>query len=798
MYLAFNSTLVLMILRKILFSITCFIFSFQIFAQKNFYVRGIVKDKISDTPLEFATVKLYSNNKILDGKVTLSDGSFEFSTIPGIYFLEIEFVGYLSYKSEIFKLTDVDYDLGILKISHSNNSLEELVVQGEKSTTELQLDKRVFNVGKDLANAGGSAQDILVNVPSVTVDPDGAIKLRGSSNVRILIDGKPSGMVTFKGGAGLRQLQASMIERVEVITNPSARYEAEGQGGIINIVLKKDKSQGFNGSFEVITGNPDNFGLAANVNYRKKKLNFFINYALAYRSNPYRGDMYQEVRDGDTLRILSLDNKGTVGGFDNNIRGGIEYYFSEKSVLTGSYLYSKAGGNRHTENIYKDFIGTISNPKLTTLRTQEEVEREPMSEYVLSYKRDFARKGHEINAQFRYLDHFENSDQTFTQNAKNPNGTINASNTFLQTSVNDEFEKQYLLQLDYTHPFSKNGKIEGGLRYSFRDMVNDYVVNDVNSEGKESPIDWLDNYFIYKETISGLYGIVSNKVKKISYQIGLRAEGTNINTELQKTNETNPRKYNNLFPSGHFTYALDSKNSLQLSYSRRIRRPVYNDLSPFSTLSDSRNFNSGNPNLNPEFSDVFEMGHLLNFEKASLVSSVYYRYTTNYIFGIRYVDELGLSKNRPENLNFQKAYGIDLTGNLSPYKWWKLDGNFNLFHANIDGSNIETTYTAQTVTWFARATSRFILPKKLDIQLRYNYEAAQKTAQGSRKAIGFLDFSVKKEVVNKKGAINFSILDVFNTRWMRSISEGVNFYTENNRQFRPRQINLTFSYRMKS
>lgn len=797
MYLAFNSTLVLMILRKILFSITCLIFSFQVFGQKNFYVRGIVKDKLNDTPLEFATVKLYSNNKILDGKMTLSDGTFEFSAIPGIYALEIEFVGYQYFKSEIFNVTDADFDIGILKISHSNTSLEELIVQGEKSSAELQLDKRVFNVGKDLANAGGSAQDILINVPSVTIDPDGAIKLRGSGNVRILIDGKPSGMVSFKGGAGLRQLQASMIEKVEVITNPSARYEAEGQGGIINIVLKKDKSQGFNGSFEAISGIPDNFGLAANLNYRKKKLNFFINYALAYRSNPYRGDMYQEVNSADTLKILQLENTGKVSGFDNNIRGGLEYYFSEKSVLTGSYLYSKAGGNRHTENTYRDFLGDFAHPILTTLRVQKEKEIEPMSEYVLNYKKEFAEKGHELSAQFRYLDHFENSDQTFTQNAQNPDGMVNQSNTFIQTSINDEFEKQYLFQVDYIHPFSKNGKIETGLRYSFRDMVNDYVVNDLNLEGIEKPIDWLDNYFIYRENIAGVYGIVSNKFKKITYQIGLRAEGTGIITELQKTNETNPRNYRNLFPSGHFTYALDEKNSLQLSYSRRIRRPVYNDLSPFSTLSDSRNFNSGNPDLNPEFSDVLELGHLLNLEKTSLVSSVYYRYTSDFIFNIRYVDESGFSQNRPENLNFQKAFGVEFTGNYSPYKWWKLDGNFNLFHASIDGSNIDKIYLAETVSWFARATSRFVFPQKLDIQFRYNYEAAQKTAQGSRKAIYFLDLSLKKEILKRKGAINFSILDVFNSRWMRTISQGVNFYTENNRQFRPRQINLTLSYRIR-
>jgi outer membrane receptor protein involved in Fe transport len=315
--------------------------------------------------------------------------------------------------------------------------------------------------------------------------------------------------------------------------------------------------------------------------------------------------------------------------------------------------------------------------------------------------------------------------------------------------------------------------------------------------GVDVPIDWLDNYFVYNENISAAYGIVANKTKKIGYQLGLRTEWTDINTILEKTNEKNPRRYGNLFPSAHFSYALNTDNSLQLSYSRRIRRPVYNDLSPFMTLSDIRNFNSGNPNLNPEFSDVFEIGHLKNFEKGAITTSIYYRNTQDFIFNIRRVDELGFAMSAPENLNGEIAYGIDFTSNYAPTKWWKTDFNFNLFHAKIDGSNIEEQYKVQTNTWFLRHTSRFSLPKDWDMQLRFNYEAGQKTAQGIRKAIYFFDYSIKKDILKKKGSINFTVLDLFNTRWMRTITEGPGFYTVSNRQARPRQINLTFSYRMK-
>lgn len=777
-----------------------FFFSFFIsnlaFSQNK--VLGKIIDKTTKAPLSFISVKVMSSssNKLVVGNISSASGEFSFDLKIGSYYLDLESIGYTSLKTAVFEIKESPLDLGEITMSASDMNLSELVVQGEKSSMELNLDKRVFNVGKDLANAGGTASDVLMNIPSVTVDPDGGIKLRGSSEVRILIDGKPSGMVSFKGGAGLRQLQASMIDKVEVITNPSARYEAEGQAGIINIILKKDSKQGFNGTFEVITGVPDNYGFAANVNYRHRKVNFFINYGLAYRWNPYQGETYQEVRASDTLKILKQKNEGDVSGFDNNIRGGLDYYFSEKSILTASYFYSRAGGIRYSLNTYNDFLNTLNAPLGEISRIQNEVEREPLSEYVLSYKKTFNRKGQELNAQFRYLDHFENSDQTFTQNGKLPNGSIDTKNTFIQTSVNDELEKQYLFQLDYVQPFAKEGKMEFGARTSLRNMVNDFIVNDIK-EGKEVPISWLDNYFIYDENISAAYGIISNKSKKIGYQFGLRSEWTDVSTTLRKTNEVNPRKYGNLFPSAHMSYALNKNNSLQLSYSRRIKRPVYNDLSPFMTLSDNRNFFSGNPNLNPEYSDVMEMGYLKNFEKGAVTSSVYYRNTQDLISGIRRVNSDGFSTSLPENLNGEIAYGLDLTANYKIVKWWKLDFNFNLFKANIDGSNIDEQFVAETTTWFLRQTSRFTLPKGWDMQLRFNYEAAQKTAQGSREAIYFFDYSIKKDIWNKKGAINFTVLDIFNSRWMRTITQGTGFYTESDRQAKPRQINLTLSYRIK-
>ena len=764
------------------------------------WVRGNVIDSASATPLAYATVRVFKDGKLANGTLTDESGSFAVQLPFGQYTGEIEFVGYSARPIKAFNLSadDKEVNLGSLHLSTSVKTLSEVTVEAEKSTMELTLDKRIFNVGKDLANAGGSATDILMNIPSVSVDPEGNVKLRGSDNVRILIDGKPSGLVSFKGGSGLQQLQANMVERVEVITNPSARYEAEGNAGIINIVLKKATNEGFNGSFDVITGQPANFGVAANFNYRHKKVNFFLNYGVAYRVTPGRGKLYQELYNpGQETALLKQSSGNAITGFHNNIRGGIDYFFNEKTILTGSYLFRRTDVNRITDIRYEDYISSLSSMKSYTLRRQNEDEIEPNSEYSLIYRKTFEKKEHSLVGEVKFIDNWENSNQLFTQNYFIPDGTRDPDLSKIQTSVNDEFEKQLLFQVDYTKPFAKEGKFETGLRSSFRKMINDYVVSDKDDSGTETPIAWLDNIFEYNENIHAVYGIVGNKHNRFSYQAGLRAEWTDVKTTLRETNEVNPRKYSNLFPSAHVTMDLPKDNALQLSYSRRVRRPVYNDLSPFMTFSDSRNFSSGNPNLNPEFSDVLEVGHLKYFEKGSLSTSTYFRNTLHKIDRIRTVNDEGNSVNITENLKHEKALGIDMAGEFNPYKWWRLDLNFNFFHADIDGTNIIETYKASTYSWFVRQTSRFMLPYTLDIQLRGNYEAAQKTAQGKRRALYYADFSMSKDILKGRGTMNFNVLDIFNSRRVRSDINGLNFHTESSFQGRRRQINLTFSYRIK-
>lgn len=764
-------------------------------------VQGTVLDGASSAPVGFASVAIYDSQEksLVDGNITDDDGKFEIELPFGTYYAIVEFMGFDPVTTAVFEISRDNrrHHLGTIQITSSTADLDEVVVQGERTKMELSLDKRVFNIGQDLANAGGTATDILMNLPSVTVDPEGNVRLRGSDNVRILIDGKPSGLVSFKGSSGLQQLSASMIETVEVITNPSARYEAEGMAGVINIVLKKENTQGFNGSFEVITGTPTNLGLAANLNYRHNKINWFINYGVAHRRLPFNSTLYQEIYTEEGTQILKQENDGVVESLNNNVRAGLDYFFNEKSILTGSYMLRRSDAHRVLDIQYNDYLNRENNMLSYTQRRQVEDEKEPNSEANLTYKRSFGQKGHELSAGITYLDYWENSDQLYTQYTFLPDGTEQPALDVVQTSVNDEFERQWLFQLDYTKPIGTEGNLEAGVRSSFRNMENDFNVSEKTESGDFVALPGMDDIFLYQENIHAVYGILGNKTNKFSYQAGLRAEITDVETTLVRADETNPRDYVNLFPSAHVTYTVNPDNSFQVSYSRRVRRPFYNDLSPFVTFSDSRNFFSGNPDLEPEFTNSYEMGHIKYFDKASLFSSLYYRSTTDKIDRIRTVDEEGDSRTITQNLLSEKSMGIEFTGDYTPNDWWKMDLNVNLFHANIDGSNILDDYTAKTFSWFARYSSRFNFNNGVELQLRGNYEARQKTAQGVRKSLTYADLSASKDVLKGRGTLILNVMDVFNSRRNRYISEGPGFYTVGDGQQRVRQINLTLNYRIK-
>ncbi|NJM26229.1 MAG: TonB-dependent receptor [Bacteroidia bacterium] len=531
---------------------------------------------------------------------------------------------------------------------------------------QLQLDKRVFNIGQDLSNIGANAADILDNVPSVAVDIDGNVSLRGSQNVRILINGKPSGLVGISSNDALRQLQGSMIESIEVITNPSARYDAEGEVGIINIILKKNTTQGVNGTFTVNTGYPANYGASFNLNFRNNKTNLFANYGFNYRSNPGKGSSFQDFASADTTFRYEQTSDRTRSDKSHNLMVGMDYFLNDYNTITGSVVYrSSAGLNKSTyEYLDIDEFGSVIE---TVTRTDREREPEDNVELALNYRKEFKdKKDRLLTFDFKYMNNDETERSDFRQH------TMSIDSVGIQRSSNTEDEQNILFQSDYVHPFGADnkGKFEAGIKSTNRIIDNNFLVEQLNADSEWQTVSNFDNNLVYTERIHAAYLIVGKEFAKFSAQGGVRGEYSDIKTELTRSNEVNHRTYFNIFPSVHLAYKITQDKTIQLSYSYRLSRPGFRELIPFSNFSDSRVLFTGNPNLNPEYTHSTEAGYLLNWENGSLLSSAYYRYRTGVFQRITEVDEeTGITKIFPINLATENAYGLEFNLNYTVGGW---------------------------------------------------------------------------------------------------------------------------------
>lgn len=768
--------------------------------------KGLIKGRIVDqsiqTPLEFATVSILSSkdSSIVTGGITDDQGVFSIEVDFGVYIVKAEFISYTPkwYGNIIVSKDNPVADLQTVGLGTDAQTLQEIEVRAEKSQLQMAFDKKVFNVGKDLANTSGSAVELLNNIPSVTVDVEGTVSLRGSEGVRILVDGRPSGLVGLRGSNGLKSIPSNLIEKIEIVTNPSARYEAEGMSGIINIVLKKEKSKGLNGSFDLSGGIPGNAGTAINLNYRKGKINVFANYGINWRTGPGISTLYQEFYDSAQVNIVDQIRDRERRDFSNSFRAGMDFAINEKNTLTGSLVYRVSNDKSTSEIIYRNYLNNFpENLTSIRVRTEDQKEEEPNLEYSVNYKRTFNKKDQQWTTSLQYQDSFEDGFSNYKETTNNAE-FVPTADDILQTSSNKEGERSWLIQSDYEQPIGKAGKFEFGYRGSFRQIDNDYEVqNFLDNEWAIDPN--LSNNFNYDENINAVYSSLSNKLGKFSYQFGLRYEHSDVLTELIQTNEINHRVYSNLFPSTFLGYELPESNSVQISYSRRLRRPRFWDLNPFFTFSDSRNIFRGNPNLDPVFTNSFELSHIKYWEKTTITSSVYYRQSKGVIQRIlSLVEQNGdlITIRQPENLATEDAYGMEFIVATDPTDWWRLNGNINFFRAITDGSNINSNFKADTYSLSGRVNSRTTLWKSVDVQMSFDYQAPRITTQGKDKSMAAMDLGISRDVLNKKGTLTLSVRDVFNSRRFRNETFGEDFFSVGSHQWRARQATLTFNYRL--
>jgi len=785
-------------MRKHLLAALFFIIVGSAFSQQRgtnpFELSGKIIDAESGDPLEYATISLLkkSDSTLVDGAITDPDGNFNLKGKPGEHIIRLQFISYQTkYISDIvFDRRNIKIDLGEIEMSSDAETLEEVVVSANKSQMNLELDKRVFNVGQDLANIGANASEIMDNLPSVSVDVEGNISLRGSGNVRILVNGKPSGLVGINNADGLRQLQGDLIERIEVITNPSARYDAEGSAGIINIILKKEREKGFNGSFTANTGYPANYGFSGNVNYRTGNFNMFGSYGINYRSSPGGGFTDRIVMGADTTFTSNIDNDRNRSGLSHNFRIGTDFYLNENNIITASGLVRISDEENITDIIYsdRDENGVLFS---NSSRRDTEIEDDDNIEYQLRYTRNMKGEGHELTAEIQFRD----NDETEDSSIDSANLLTDSNKIAYQRSLNEQGDLNILTQIDYVYPFGNGKKFEAGYRGTIREISSDYKVEQIDDDGVFQPLAGFTNFFRYNEDVYAAYAIFENKMDKWGYQIGFRAEQTFITTYQRETDQTDKKEYLNAFPSAFISYNLNSEQTLQASYSRRLSRPRFWYLNPFSSFSDPRNIRVGNTDLDPEYTDSYELGLLNNLGKSSIYLGGYYRYTTGIIDRIETSEDGIRTISQPRNIGTENAFGIEANFNTDPTDWYNLNGNFNFYRAVTEGSFNDLVLDRGTYTARFRLNNRFKIGE-VDVQLSGNYRAPENTTQGKRKGVYSIDLGANMDILNNRGTINLSVRDLFNSRKWRWETETNNFREEGEFQWRARQLRFSFTYRI--
>lgn len=769
---------------------------------------GKVMDRDTKMPLEFSTISLYSrkDSLLLTGTVSNADGTFSLETSHRGFFIKIEFISYLATIISEAELPENQalINLGTIELMPNVSSMTAVEILAEKSSVMLALDKRVFFVGKDLASVGGTAEDVLRNVPGLSFDNDGKFNLRGNGSIRILLNGRASSLVSNENLSGLRQIRANQIERIEIITNPSARYEAEGMAGIVNIVLKTNQLKGVNGSIDAHIGNNKNMGLGANINYNKGRFNGFLGIGVWYANRPGTGSFknrFYNLEHPDSTIFSNMHRTHERAALPGFIKLGVDYNLNLNNTITTSFAYRRSGGENSSELTYKDALGNPNNFYQITQRLEEESEKESNLLYTLIYRKTFSKKGHQLISDIQYEDKAASKTSVFEEHYfDGKNYPLNGVD-YLQLSDNEEGNRRLGFNMDYILPLKKDGKFEAGWQSAVREIFNDYEVREIINSVENPDADFT-NDFLYQETIHGMYVNLGKSIHKFTLQTGLRAERSNVTTKLLTTNETNPRKYTNLFPSAFLTYSLSERNAFQLSYSRRIQRPVATDLNPFFTIRDRRNIFRGNPNIGPEYTDSYELGYIRYWEKASLSSVAYFRKTDNVIKRIQRIDAdfPGVTITQAENLDFKRNYGVEFTYAYFPIQKWRLVGDVNFFHSMSEGS---FQHEGQTIfvgggsfSMETKASSMYTVWDKIHTQATFGYSAPRATTQGVNKAIMTLDVAAGTDFLKNNATLTLSVNDIFNSRRRRSFSEDETFYSEDNFLWQSRAILLSLHYRI--
>ena len=774
-------------------------------------IKGSVVDAGDQSPLDFVNVTLFKqgSKKPITLVSTDSNGSFVIPTIEnGKYNVRLTYVGFTTV-NQVVEVNNNHVDLGVIKMDADSKNLKEVEVVAQGTQMHFDVDKKVFNVDQNIAAAGGSASDVLKNIPSVTVDDQGNVSLRKDGNVEVWINGKASGLTADNRAQVLQQMPAESIESVEVMTNPSAKYNPEGSAGIINIVMKQNHKAGYYGSVTAGLTTPDNGklgkNLGASINYTSSKVDAYMN--LGYRAMSFEGGGTTNRRNDSTQLIQNNTMQTSFSGLF--MRAGIDYHLDKRNSigLSGFGMAGSGKQNTNIHNIQTDFLTT----PYTLMRDYNQVNSgtgtRPSLNLNLDYHHDFDKKGSNLLANLSYSNHNRGGNNNYLQTDSITKAVSNI--TQITDSKNTELE----FKLDYTNKLTDDSKLEAGWQsdVSNRLSATSGVQNPTPANGLTSPIDipsYYDNFNYYEQIHAG-YLTYGNRLDKLTFQLGLRAEYFTNNSTITTRTATEsdsiqqvPRKnLFHVFPSFYLTYSLPNDGELQFNYSNRVNRPRGQQINPYKNFSDSTNISYGNPNLAPQYSSSLELNYVKTWGAQMLSTSVYYHNTDNVIQNVHFLDGKTLESTYL-NVASAENTGLELISKNSLFRFLNLTTTVNVYYSKLDSASFKNPTNNQTIgisgssnlSWSANVMANFMLSKTFSGQITAEYESPQLISQGTENAKFTMDMGIRKTFMNRKFTVSMNIRDLLNSDHDNQTTKGVGFTQTTSSYFHGRMLGLTLSY----
>jgi outer membrane receptor protein involved in Fe transport len=841
-------------MRKLISTLSLVFLSFMLFAQPNmgggrpgaggqmptgrFY--GKVVEAKSGKPIEYASIQLLQTRMdtvtktrkevVVAGMLTKANGDFSLENIPvgAPSKLKISIIGYKEIEQTVSfdikrggdmsaMMNALDKDLGNVKVEIEEQTLAGVTVTASKPSLQLGIDRKIFNVEKNITSVGGTAVDVMRNVPSLNVDIDGNVSLRNNAP-QIFVDGRPTTMQ-------LDQIPADAIESVEIITNPSAKFDASGgTAGILNIVLKKNKKVGYNGGLRANIDSRARVGFGGDINLRQSKLNVFASANYNQRKSIGTGvtERINTYTNPDTL-LYQYDKSIMNGNFGFG-RGGFDYFINNRTTISATVNF---GGGRFRPNstgdIYIDTLESLATSSYSQRRTNTNGEFKNLGT-TLGFKHLFPKAGREFTADLTFNKRKNENDNSIITDYFEGNHTT-VDSTFSQRQIGSGRNKNLILQADYVNPISDNSKFEVGVRAAFNENNSSNSFYTVGSNGEITTPATSDVAYESKDRVLAAYATFSNRIKDFSYQLGLRAESSKYEGVLTKTSENFDIDFPiSFFPSVFLNQKLKNDQELQLNYSRKVNRPNFWQLSPFTDSSDYLNPSKGNPGLNPEFTNSLELSYMKTFKnKDNLLVSLYYKNTTDLI--TRFQEKATASNGKEQiintyiNANSSYVTGLEMIMRNKVTKWWDLTTNFNLFTSKINIDDPALAEQDQFVSWFAKVNNSFKLPKNFSIQLSGDYQSKtilppggsgggggrggmggmfgpSTSAQGFTRPVYGIDFAFRYEFLKtKQASVSLNINDIFRTRVSDVHSESPFFIQDAFRRRDPQVVRINFNWR---